>query len=180
MPDVAPLTPSAPANKNALAGGGPLPAEVERLRAVAEKHEEAPPVKAAELCDTAQIAARIRADIKAAVRAGDLPHAKYSVTTDKYSMGSSINVVASNLPFPTINPDAFKVERGANYATFDRAHFRSRFTPQAEEAQRLIFNWRFQERFAVLITALWTLNTDLAFWSQSSKWIWKPQWRPPC
>ncbi len=122
-----------PANQNALTGGGPRPEEVERLRELARRPQ---PLVKGEGLDTPQIAARIREDIKAAVQAGELPKAKYSVRTDTYSMGSSITVVASGLPFPVLNPDAFIVEPGANWVTFDRSRFRSRFTPAAQEVDR--------------------------------------------
>jgi hypothetical protein len=157
------MTPvKAPANKNALTGGGPNPEEVARLRALGDAHRAQPKPKAAELRDTAQIAARIREDIKAAVKSGELPSAKYSVKTDKYSMGSSINVVASGLPFPVINADAFMVGPGASYAMFDREHFESRFTPAAQEVEKKLnaivdaYHWNrsdpmsdiYNERFA--------------------------------
>jgi hypothetical protein len=124
-----------PANQNALTAGGPLPAEVERLRALEQRPQ---PVVKGEGLDTTAIAARIREDLKAAMRAGDLPKATYSVRTDKYSMGSSINVVVSKLPFEVINPDAFTVERGADWASFDRTRHQSRFTPAAQEVERKV------------------------------------------
>jgi hypothetical protein len=51
-------------------------------------------------------------------------------------MGSSINVVASELPFPVLNADAFFVEPGAKWLTFDRARYSSRLTPAAQEVER--------------------------------------------
>jgi hypothetical protein len=89
-------------------------------------------VKAPELRDTAEIAKRIRADIGEAVRTKALPKGKYSVQTDKYSMGSSINVVASALPFPLLNPEAFRLEQGSSHVSFDRDKYRSRHTPEAD------------------------------------------------
>src|SRR5262249_59705006 len=64
------------------------------------------------------------------------PKAKYSVRTDTYSMGSSINVVASNLPFPVLNPEAFLVQPRASWVTFDSSNYRTRFTPEAQEVER--------------------------------------------
>ena len=96
------------------AAATPAAHERDRVRVLHEKHLAQPTPKAPELRDTAQIAARIREDIKAAVKSGALPRAKYSVTTDKYSMGSSITVVASGLSFPVLNPDAFVVLDDAN------------------------------------------------------------------
>ncbi len=122
-----------PANQNALTAGGPNPDEVERIRALEQRQDA--PVKGEGL-DTTQIAARIREDIKVAVQAGELPKAKYSVRTDKYSMGSSITVVASSLPFDVLHPDAFVVEPGANWVAFDRARYRSRFTAAAQAVEQ--------------------------------------------
>jgi len=42
----------------------------------------------------------------------------------------------SKLPFRTINADAYRVDPGASWATFDSAHFRSRFTPEAQAVER--------------------------------------------
>ena len=89
-------------------------------------------VKAPELTDTAQIAKRIREDIQAAVRAKTLPPGKYSVTTAKYAGGSTITVVAAKLPFPVLNPPAFRVMKGSSDVSFDRDTFRSRYTDKAE------------------------------------------------
>lgn len=89
-------------------------------------------VKAPDLKDTAEIASRIRADIAEAVRKKGLPKGKYSVKTSKYSMGSSIDVVASQLPFPVLNPAAFHLEKGSRDVSFNRDKFRSRYTPEAE------------------------------------------------
>ncbi len=126
-----------PANSNALPGGGPLREETERLAEIEQRAaEKMKTLKAPEVRDTAQIAKLIREDIKAAVKKGELPKATYSVRTDKYSMGSSIDVVVSKLPFPVINADAYRVDREATYATFDSSRFRSRFTPRAQEVER--------------------------------------------
>jgi hypothetical protein len=90
-------------------------------------------VKAADVHDTAKLAALIRQDIKTAVAAGALPKATYSVRTDRYSMGSSIDVVASKLPFAVLNEQSFVLD--GRWATFDSAHFRSRLTPEAQTLQ---------------------------------------------
>jgi len=89
-------------------------------------------VKAPELRDTAEIAKRIRADIADAVRTKKLPKGTYSVRTSKYSMGSSIDVIASKLPFPLLNPAAFRLEQGSSDVSFNRDSFSTRYTPQAE------------------------------------------------
>lgn len=46
-----------------------------------------------------EVVALIRADIKAAVKAGELPPAKYSVRKDSYSGGWSVRIRVSDLPF---------------------------------------------------------------------------------
>ncbi len=92
-------------------------------------------VKAPELGDTADIAKRIRQDIATAIKERRLPKATYSVRTSKYSMGSSITVEASKLPFPVINPDAYIVPNGWTHVTFDSANFRSRFTRAARDVE---------------------------------------------
>lgn len=50
--------------------------------------------------NVAEIAKRIRADIKAAVATGALPKAKYSVRIERYSMGQSVNVKISDVVVP--------------------------------------------------------------------------------
>lgn len=52
---------------------------------------------------TKDCAVCIRADIKAAIKAGTLPTGKYSVTMKSYSGGSSIDVRISGLPFVVLN-----------------------------------------------------------------------------
>jgi hypothetical protein len=94
-----------------------------------------PRTKGEEL-DTVGIAKRVREDIAAAVRIDDLPKAKYSVRTDKYSMGSSITIEATKLPFPVLNRDAFHVV--GNWVELDRMHFSSRFTLEAQQVDRML------------------------------------------
>lgn len=61
--------------------------------------------------DTAEIAKLIRRDIKAAVKAGDLPKVKVSVRTSRYSGGSSINVrIRSVEGIQMINADRVRHE----------------------------------------------------------------------
>ena len=47
-------------------------------------------------------------------------------------MGSSINVVASALPFALLNPEAFHLEKGSSHVSFNRDRFRSRHTAEAD------------------------------------------------
>jgi hypothetical protein len=53
--------------------------------------------------DVTDVAKLVRADIKALVKSGELPKAKYSVRCDRYSMGRSLDVVVLNVPFPLLN-----------------------------------------------------------------------------
>lgn len=59
--------------------------------------------------DTAQIAARVRVDIAAAVKAGELPKAKYSVRISRFSGGSSIDITVRALPFQVLNRASYKL-----------------------------------------------------------------------
>jgi len=53
--------------------------------------------------DVKEIAADIRKDIKAAVKAEFLPKAKYSVRISRYSMGRSVSITVSEYDYPTFN-----------------------------------------------------------------------------
>jgi hypothetical protein len=54
---------------------------------------------------TTDIAKRIRTDIKAAIQSGELPKAKYSVRTNYFSGGSSIDVRIKKVPFKILNSE---------------------------------------------------------------------------
>jgi hypothetical protein len=123
-----PTSPPAP-----VLTGAPLPPTLSPANEVTRERTEST-VKAPEVHDTAALAKLIREDIKAEVAAKRLPPAKYSVTSDKYSMGSSITVVASKLPFPVLNEAAFHLSKWG--AEFDSDRFRSRYTPEAESLQK--------------------------------------------
>lgn len=124
-----PETPEAAAERRRRQGE----AESGRLKELAKKHEASVlAAKGTAKLDTTDIAALIRKDIKAAVARSDLPKAHYSVVTDKYSMGSSITVKASKLPFPVLNPDAFVVLAEDNFTSLDSRH-QTRLTRRAEE-----------------------------------------------
>jgi len=123
-----PTSPPAP-----VLTGAPLPPTLSPANEVTRERTEST-VKAPEVHDTAALAKLIREDIKAEIAAKRLPPAKYSVTTDKYSMGSSITVVASKLPFPVLNEAAFHLSKWG--AEFDSDRFRSRYTPEAETLQK--------------------------------------------
>lgn len=52
---------------------------------------------------TTEIAKLLRKDIKAAVKSGQLPKGKYSITTQYFSMGSSITVRIKDIDFLFLN-----------------------------------------------------------------------------
>jgi len=60
--------------------------------------------------DVTEIAKQLRKEIKAGVKAGDLPKCKYSVRTSRYSMGQSLNVLVSETPFPVNNRRFLELE----------------------------------------------------------------------
>lgn len=61
-----------------------------------------------EIYDTSVLAKLIRADIKAAVKAGDLPKATYSVQTRKYAGGSAIDIELRDLEGAWVAEDMTK------------------------------------------------------------------------
>jgi hypothetical protein len=114
-------------------GRAPMPPPRSPANQVARERTEKT-VKAPDVHDTSALAKLIRHDIQAALAAGDLPRAKYSVTTDKYSMGSSITVVATKLPFPVLNAAAFYPTKFG--PQFDSGRFRTRYSAEAEKLQQ--------------------------------------------
>jgi hypothetical protein len=78
----------------------------------------------------AEIAKRVRTEIKAQVKAGNLPaEATYSVTCENYSMGRSVNVEIRDLP------DAWKV---ASFATFGVLPGDAVLTAKAEQVEKQV------------------------------------------
>ena len=65
-----------------------------------------------------KVAALIRAEIKEAIKRRELPRARYTVRTSKYSMGCSIDVRATELPYPILNEEAFAWD-GLNSIVFN-------------------------------------------------------------
>lgn len=55
--------------------------------------------------DIKAIASLVRADIKAAIKGGSLPAAKYSVRLERFSGGRSLTVTASSMPFELLNEE---------------------------------------------------------------------------
>ena len=59
---------------------------------------------------TTQISKLVREDIKAAIKSGELSKAKYSVRTQYYSMGSSIDITVKDVSFNVLNEERFLSE----------------------------------------------------------------------
>jgi hypothetical protein len=70
--------------------------------------------------NTTQIAAMVRGEVKAAVKAGELPAGKYSIRSSYYSGGSSIRVSISGLSGNVFDPEY--LERGDAYLMGPSVH----------------------------------------------------------
>lgn len=62
---------------------------------------------------TKDVAARVRAEIKAAIASGDLPKMKVSTRYESYSGGSSIRVSITDADFLVINPVRYYLEKNS-------------------------------------------------------------------
>jgi hypothetical protein len=82
--------------------------------------------------DIAEIAKRVRADLKAAVKAKDIPGTKYRVTIERYSQGQSLNVRIGDVPFTIVSEERIRRD------ILDRADFDPAFGWRTEEAVALI------------------------------------------
>jgi hypothetical protein len=60
--------------------------------------------------DITEIAKRLRKEIKAAVKAEELPKCKYQVRISRYSMGQSLRVTITETPFPVHNRRYMELE----------------------------------------------------------------------
>jgi hypothetical protein len=65
--------------------------------------------------DISEIAKRLRKEIKAAVKAKELPKCKYSVRISRYSMGQSLSVTITETPFPIHNRRYLELEHRISY-----------------------------------------------------------------
>ena len=77
---------------------------------LAARHYVGAKYEATKNLDIAEIAKLVRKDIKAAVKSGDLPKAKYSVKISRYSMGRSITVAVTGLEMETANMERHLAE----------------------------------------------------------------------
>ncbi len=71
--------------------------------------------------DVADVAKLLRADFKAAVAAGRLPRAKYSVRIERYAGGQSIHVEIKDAPVVIVNRARIEAEMGRRAAHDDEA-----------------------------------------------------------
>ena len=60
--------------------------------------------------DVVEVAKRVRADIADLVASGGLPAARYSVRTSRYSMGRSLDVTISDVPFILSNEERVRYD----------------------------------------------------------------------
>jgi|GEM_PF-1244099 len=71
-----------------------------------------------------EITRALRADIKALVKAGKLPRAKYSVTLDKFSLGQSITITFADVPWNLFDHDYLLNEvAGKKYWPIDKDRY---------------------------------------------------------
>jgi hypothetical protein len=72
--------------------------------------------------DITEIAKRLRREIKAAVKAEELPKCKYSVRISRYSMGQSLHVSITETPFPVHNRRYLELEHDILHCDDGRSH----------------------------------------------------------
>lgn len=83
---------------------------------------------------SAQIAAFIRADIKAAQKAGGLPAMKVSIRARSFSMGQSVDITITAASFPVLNPARVREVAADRFGDSDLP----RHTPRADQIQKRI------------------------------------------
>lgn len=76
----------------------------------------------------AEIAKCLRADFKAAIADKGLPAMKFSITSERYSMGQSVTVRVTAAPFGVLNPERVRFDEATRYM---RSSDLSRYTPRA-------------------------------------------------
>lgn len=79
----------------------------------------------------AQIAAFLRADVKAAIKAGGLPPIKVSIRARSFSMGQAVDVTITAAPFPVLNPARVFAVAADRFGDSDLP----RHTPRADQIQ---------------------------------------------
>lgn len=98
---------------------------------------------------TKEIAARVRKEIKGAVKSSELPKAKYSVRIDSYSMGSSINIAIKAVPFAVLNPKRVVLEAGDLSYLWRSYNVEARYTAEAatilERVEQMLQSYNFDD-----------------------------------
>jgi len=85
---------------------------------------------------TAQIAALVRGEIKAGIKAGTIARGvKVSVRSDSFSGGSAIRIRVTACPFPVLNPEYLAAEKREPHAY---RYNEPRYTPEATALLALI------------------------------------------
>ena len=81
--------------------------------------------------DVAEIAKRVRTEIKDLVKKGKLPAAKYGVTISRFSGGRSMSIRVRDLPatFPLLNPERVLIEAREPHTFHPDFHY-PRYTPE--------------------------------------------------
>lgn len=84
-----------------------------------------------ERLDVAEIAKRVRAEIKDLVKAGKLPTAKYGVTIQRFAGGRSMSIRVKDLPttFPLLNPERVLIEAREPHTFHPDFHY-PRYAPE--------------------------------------------------
>ena len=116
--------------------------------------------------DVAEIAKCIRADIAAAVKAGEIPAVKVSVRVSRYSMGQSVNVTISAVPagFPVLNPARVRadIERPHDYNPIPRLSALASFVVDEVEAIALAYQRAETDTMADYRNANFALSVDFS------------------
>lgn len=98
---------------------------------------------------TKDIAARVRQEIKDAVKVGELPNAKYSVRIDSYSMGSSINIAIKAPTFAILNPKRVVLEARDPSYLYRTYEVEARYTAEAattlEKVEQILQSYNFDD-----------------------------------
>lgn len=84
--------------------------------------------------DVVEVAKRVRAEIKAAQKAGGLPEGKIAVTTERFAGGCSLSIRVVNVEAQMFNPErvAIEVMRPHDYWNDDEYRAMPRFTTDGQ------------------------------------------------
>ena len=98
---------------------------------------------------TKEIAARVRQEIKEAVKAGDLPKVKFSVRMSTYSGGSSIDIQIQALPFAILNAKRLELEAQDPSYSYQTYNVEPRYSDEAravlKRVEGLLQNYNYDD-----------------------------------